>query len=220
MWRALFWKELRETAWISLAALGVYLFVVFQCMGVPLVPGSSRADPSVEIPFLSDNFLLIFTMIAAIFAFVLGFFQTINESRQGSWLFLLHRPMGIRQLLWVKLATGWGLYLVISAAAILIYAVWAAAPGTHSNPFAWWMTWPVWRAWGIVSLVYLGTFLSGFRPGRWFGTRLLPLAGIVVPAVFFGVTGGFWPRLDAFLLIAVAGTLVWMILYVAQIRDY
>jgi hypothetical protein len=43
------------------------------------------------------------------------------------------------------------------------------------------MTVAGWQLWSAMPLVYLGAFLSGIRPGRWFGTRLIPL-----------VAAGFW----------------------------
>ena len=37
------------------------------------------------------------------------------------------------------------------------------------------MTAWAWQLWLCMPLVYLGAFLSGIRPARWFGTRLMPL---------------------------------------------
>ena len=104
----------------------------------------------------------------------LGLRQTVGESIHGTWMFLLHRPVGWTRLIGVKLLVGVALYLVCGAAAILVYAWWAATPGTHASPFEWSMTVPTWKVWIVMPIVYLGgAFLSGMRPARWVGTRLL-----------------------------------------------
>ena len=118
-----------------------------------------------------------------------------------------------------KLLVGVVVYLVCAAAATLAYAWWAATPGTHASPFEWSMTVQTWKVWIAMPLVYLGAFLSGIRPGRWVGTRLLPLAaaGAVTGLVLFLP---WWPVCGLGMIALSSVVLVGNILFVARARDY
>ena len=102
---------------------------------------------------------------------------------------LLTRPVSRAFVLNVKIAVGLGVYLSTSAVPILLYAIWAATPGTHASPFLWSMTWPMWQCWLGLSAIYLGALLTGLRPGRWWGTRWWPLAGAIIVAFLLAVDG-------------------------------
>ena len=150
----------------------------------------------------------------------MGLGQTVTESRHGTWLFLLHRPMSLWQVLGAKLVVGGGLYLLCGLIAILSYAAWAAMPGKHASPFLWWMTASAWEAWGVIAIVYLAAFLAGIRPARWFGTRLLPLAaggGLAILLVFALM---FWPLLGIAALLLAAACLIGLIHFTARTRDF
>jgi hypothetical protein len=212
-------KELRETAWIALVALAANFAVVASCAGYGVL-GSLIRKNDLEIPFLDGEFVTAFCFISIALAVGLGLRQTVMESRGGTWLFLLHRPAGMRRILAAKLAVGGGLYLLCGLIAILTYAAWAALPGRHASPFQWWMTSDAWRAWGVIAIVYPAAFLAGIRPARWFGTRLLPLAAgtplalLLVPASFFSPLLGF----AAFVLLAAC--LVGIIDFTLRTRDF
>jgi hypothetical protein len=134
-------------------------------------------------------------------------------------LFLLHRPASLWRVLAAKLAVGAGLYLICGLVAILSYAAWAAMPGKHASPFRWWMTAYAWEAWGVIAVVYLGAFLAGIRPARWFGTRLLPLAagGLLAVLLVFLL---FWPLVGIAAFLLVAACLVGLIHFTARSRDF
>ena len=123
------------------------------------------------------------------------------------------------RVLVAKLAVGGGLYLTCGAIAILSYAAWAAMPGKHASPFFWWMTADAWEAWGLIAIIYLGAFLAGIRPARWFGTRLLPMAagGVLAALLIFPM---FWPLLGAAVFILIATWLVSLIYFTARTRDF
>jgi len=217
MYRALLIKELRETIGIALVALAAYLLLATSGAATGLAPWARRSH---AIPFLDQLFLIEFVCAAAAFAIALGFEQTVGESVRGTYLFLLHRPIRRNRLIGVKLLVGLGLYLVCSAVPILIYAFWAATPGTHASPFEWSMTAWAWWAWGLVVFVYLGAFLSGLRPACWWGTRLLPLFGAGLLAVLVaGFMAWQWPVGVAASIVSIA-LLVSNILFEANRRDY
>ena len=218
MLKALMLKELRETAWIALVGLLAHLAFAANCAGYAVLPfwreGNFRG-----IPFLEDSFDTTFCYVSLALAVALGLRQTAVESGRGTWLFLLHRPASLWQVLAAKLAVGAGLYLVCGLIAILSYAAWAATPGTHASPFLWWMTVPVWNAWGQIVIVYLAAFLAGMRPARWFGTRLLPLAAGGVLA-FLLVPALFRPLVGIAVFLVEAAYLVGLIHFTARSRDF
>jgi ABC-type transport system involved in multi-copper enzyme maturation permease subunit len=226
MWKTLLFKELRETAWITLPALAVYAFFIFDTMRVPLLPEPFRSvvfmglvGRTGDIPFVSARILEGFGWITVLSALALGFWQTLGEERQGTYPVLLHMPMLRRRIVAAKLACGLGFLALVGAAVLLILALWAGTPGTHPSPFAWSMTWPSWGLWLGTSLVYLGAFLSGLWPGRWFGTRLLPVGTAVILMVILQVSP--LPALlwAATWICASAGFLL-AIDHVAHVRDY
>jgi hypothetical protein len=210
-------KELRETFWMALVALGVYLlFIMEQLMGYDL-KSMVRMERHI-IPFATGEFGGTFGVISACLALALGFRQSIWESFRGTWPVLLHRPVSRRWMVGVKLATGLGLYLATAAAPILLYAGWAATPGTHASPFEWSMTLGAWQIWLAITGLYLAAFLVGIRPARWFGSRLLPLVGAGVLVLMLCMLDWWqWSMIGA---LALDGCLMSMILFVAYSRDY
>ena len=90
-------------------------------------------------------------------------------------------------------------------------------------PFEWSMTVPAWVVWFAMTMLYLGTFLTGIIPGRWYRARFLPLAAavfalIVVVGIAFTVFDGtLWP---CWIVLAVDVWMITMILFVARSRDY
>jgi ABC-type transport system involved in multi-copper enzyme maturation permease subunit len=221
MFRALLFKELRETAGIAAMASIAYLAVIAFEVGFNIF-GFSINRGIEPIPFLTDAFMPWFVSISILFAAGLAFWQTITENTRGTWLFLLHRPIRSWQLVAAKLAVGAGLYLVVSAVAILIYAIWAAVPGTHASPFYWWMTTTAWQAWFIVLFCYFGVFLVGIRPGRWVGTRVLPAVAAGLIAMFCGglTFGARWQITGLSVCLLCLAVFVGSILYVTRTRDY
>ncbi len=174
MFRAMIYKELRETWWIAAVAALAYGYVIFtdvRNMGTT----SPNAGSAEEIPFLGGNFPGYFGGITFAFFSALGLWQSTSESRHRTWLFLLHHPAARRRIIAAKLVAGAAIAFALPAAAILIFAAWAATPGTHPSPFEWHMTVGSWQDACVVTPFYFGAFFSGTRPARWHGSRLLPL---------------------------------------------
>jgi hypothetical protein len=218
--RALVRKELREVFGIAAAALGCYLALAANLMGAKVfdwVPGMPRGTN--EVPFTGGGFETLFMLVSAVFAVALGFRQSAPELARGTYLFLLHRPLPRDLIFLTKLATVVGVFLCCAAAPVVLYAAWAAVPGHHPGPFEWSMTAPAWRLAFLMPLLYLGAFLSGLRPARWFGTRLLPLVAALTLLILLDVLPWWWAATFP-LAAALYGLLVANVCFVARARDY
>jgi hypothetical protein len=216
--RALALKELREVFGIAAVGLGCYLALAVSAMGalvfvwVPGMPGTE------EVPFTGD-FKGSFDFLSVLFAIALGFRQSAWESSRGTYLFLLHRPLRRDAVFLTKLAVGAGVLLCCGSVPVVLYAAWAAVPGHHAGPFEWSMTGAVWRVLFLTPLVYLGAFLSGLRPARWFGTRLLPLAAALGLLVLVNSLPWWW-YLSFPLALVLYAALAANVCFVARVRDY
>lgn len=220
MYRALFIKELREVAGIGLIGLAVLLIFVSGLVNLrlfswfPLVHRDAGG-----IPFVSPAFLEYFGFCGAVLAIALGIRQSLGDDFRGTAGYLIHRPMGRRMIFGLKLAAGVVTAAVATAIPFGLYTWWAATPGHHPSPFQWSMTDAALRWWLSFPLLYLGSFLSGIRPARWFGTRLVPLAA----AAFFAFSIQFLSRwwlagLPALLLLEAA--MLSAIFWVSRTRDF
>jgi hypothetical protein len=210
------WKELRETSRILLLALVVFIGIAMRHMGFEYLPWGQGS--AVALPFIDGDFYVWFGWFAAGLAIALGLSQTLAESVHGTYPFLWHRPASRRWLLGMKLAVGASAYLLCGAIPILIFAFWASTPGTHPGPFCWSMTLHVWTLWFNLLYLYLAAFLSGIRPGRWLGTRLLPLlaAGPVLLFISDDESGG----ISCFIVLLFEVAALASIFLAARQRDY
>ena len=102
MLKSLVIKELRESVWLTVIALGLYLLLLYMLMskdqdrlhsiGYSIPQMSLVRSGTSEVPFTGTSFTSPFVMISMLFALGLGFQQSLKESRQGTYLFLSHRP--------------------------------------------------------------------------------------------------------------------------------
>ena len=215
MWKTLAIKELRETAGIALIGLLAGFYVLGGLTGLPLPPINAQY----LIPFVSPGSIFPFLLIGVALAVALGLWQTVGELFHNTFLFLLHRPARREMMLAVKLLSGLIWFVLGMAIPVFLYAWWAATPGNHASPFEWAMTLPVLKTMAVLTVVYLSAFLSGLRPGSWFGTRLLPLAGGGFLAVMVYIVPWSW-GLGLLLLLVVDALLVQTIFSVADQRDF
>ncbi len=216
MLKALVIKELRESAGIVVLAVIGAVYMLGELTATPVVPWQSGRLYS--YPFVLDSLSYDFWIVAGALAIALGLRQTAWELGQGTYFFLLHRPIPRSRIFALKLLIGGGLLLLFSAGFILIYAWWAATPGHVPAPFDWRMTTSAWISWIALPPLYVGAFLSGIRPGRWFGGRLLPLVAAIGCAVLAEQSPWFWAAF-CISLVAIAFGLV-SIFYYVQARDY
>ena len=219
--RALTLKELREVFGITAIALAAYLALVINLMGAKVfdwIPGMPAGTSGV--PFVDGEFMGTFVLVSVAFALALGFRQSAWESAKGTFLFLLHRPASRNRIFLTKLAAGAGVLLPVQhCLPIVLYGWWAAVPGHHPSPFEWTMTESAWRLTLQIPLLYLGAFLSGLRPGRWLGTRLMPLVAAALVMALLSALPWSWP-IGLTILVALYALLVANICLVARVRDF
>jgi hypothetical protein len=173
MLKALTRKELFELAPVAALALLAQFYLMTVGAGLPIGP---RLVAGNRIPFLNDSLVTWLMLAGGSAGILIGFWQTVGESVRGTWQYLLHRAATRGSILGTKLLTGASVTLLVTGVPLMVYAAWAATPGTHASPFQWRFTLDAWTQVLQVPIAYLAAFLSGLRPARWFGSRLLPLA--------------------------------------------
>jgi hypothetical protein len=170
------------------------------------------------MPFVDSDFSEAFSLIISLFAIGLALKQSLWEEMKGTYHYLLHRPLPRQRVFAVKMCVGLAAVLAAGVVAVLIHALWAATPGNHPSPFFWSMTVPAWQLVAVAPVVYASAFLSGMRPARWYGSKLLPLIGGGAIAYFLAALPWWWL---AFAGSAIATTaLVACTLQIAATRDY
>ncbi|MCA9094164.1 MAG: hypothetical protein KDA68_11795 [Planctomycetaceae bacterium] len=228
MYRTLVSKELRELRGVLLLAVAAYVLVLLEFTYFSLFAtinqfGSTDLTrlltrPQLEgIPFLHGQFRSYMMNVTICLALACGFRQTMWEEGYKTWPFLFHRPVPFGHIVLTKLCVGIGICLIPAGLTILAYACWAAFVRQTPAPFYWGMTIDTWRMWWSFPLLYLGAFLSGFRPARWIGTRLFPVIAGGTGVMF----GTLFPTLFSIpMVIAAAVILIGGILAVLNERDF
>ena len=227
MVKALLIKECRENLWLGGIAMAILLCDAALQIGYRHEPVRWQLQQSYrlfanadrEIPFVGDGFSMTVAGVAVMLAVALGFRQTLGESLQGTYLLLFHLPATRWRLVGAKLLVGLCIYSAGTAVPVLLFAFWAATPGTHASPFYWAMTLPTWQALLAIMMLYLAAFLCGLRTARWFGSRLLPLAAVGLAAWNLAVAPlPWWLALP--ITLAASAVLLACIGHVARARDY
>jgi len=214
-------KELRESAAILGVATLAMLWTLGNVMGWRLTPFAVEDNVVSSIPFYNGEFGPLLIFIGGGLAILLGMKQSAWENNGQQYYFLLHRPVARQTVFLLKIACGLACLLLLTLGSVLIYALWSASPGNHATPFFWGMTADAWFTCLVLPSIYLGAMLSGLRPARWIGTRLLPLLGSVVLLMLAVIC---WSELSRPLgllgLLVLDIVLVRMILATAEQRDY
>lgn len=176
--KALLWKEFRENLkWALLLALllgGGLAFVLHGAPGIGYDQWSTTC---------SDSFLTITTFGFALAGLALGFLQILPEQRKDRWAFWIHRPVSSRELFLGKVLSGTALYAMATILPLAGAFAWCAILSSSVLPFTTGMIVP-----GLIDALtglclYFAAFLTGLLPGRWYGSRDLPLVAAFVTAL-------------------------------------
>ncbi len=222
MIKALAIKELRESLGVAILALLGMTWAMTNLMGIGLFGGlpnvSSMYPGQSGMAFVTDGFHFFAVLFIGGLAVALGLKQSTVENARGTYHYLLHRPVSRLVIFGTKVAVGVVLTLLLLAGSILCYANWAGTAGNQAAPFEWSMTLSAWKLALVLPLVYLGAFLSGLRPARWFGTRLAPLVSAIVWAFLMFFAPFWWLTLPSVIVGYVCALVATT--YFAQSRDY
>jgi ABC-type transport system involved in multi-copper enzyme maturation permease subunit len=212
MLKSLWWKELRELLPLIVAAIAAQGFLIVGMLQ------ESRPRPDTIWPMLY--------MIAVLFAAAAGLWQTWRESFANHYQFLLHRPLKRRTIFTAKMIFGILVVLLFVALPFLCFSIWG------DNQMRVHLQDPklVGEAAGLcasISVLYLSAFLSGLRPGRWYGSQFLPLLAGILLYIVLQIVADFALDASSFLWVSalVAGPIIGAgfaiaILSVGRIRDF
>lgn len=134
---------------------------------------------------IQSSWLLRFGFLVAAIASVLGLSMSLDDGLRGTWAFALFRPASRRAYIGAKLLVGGAVTLALSVLPVAVYSMWTATPGNVVAPFRWSLLQPAIEACGWSVVVFLGAFLSGIRPAKWWWSRLWPLVSSVVLGMLF-----------------------------------
>jgi ABC-type transport system involved in multi-copper enzyme maturation permease subunit len=227
MLKTIAWKEVREL--LPFIALTLLAEVYFVCNATGTRLGA-LSDINVmrnlsynTIPFIDDFSCTLILFIGGCFAVVVALWQTMWETSRGTFLFLLHRSITRNAVISTKLAVGVVLSLLVCGVPLLYYALWAATPGSHDSPFAWSMTTDDWFTLSLIPTVYLGAFISGLRSAHWFASRFFPIFAASIVVILCQAAWASLPtwRIAVVVVsIAIEVAAVYVVLYLAKVRDY
>jgi len=220
MLKALAIKELRESAGLTVLAILGMVWTVSELIGYSFTGSLFGYNDygSDYFAFLNDAFTTRATIFVGGLGIALGLKQSAWEHGRSTFYFLLHRPIKRWQVVGIKLLVGLALMWGVLAESILWYGWWASVPGKRAVPFEWSMALGAWKLALTLPLVYLGAFLSGMRPGQWFGTRLVPLVAAILFAGLASMIPLWWLTLPVMLV--GYGCALTAISYHTQTRDY
>jgi hypothetical protein len=238
MWKAIWWKEWRETRWFIGAAAGLILFSVLQHCGQLELPDNSITWISQWIPMVSyrsyglvdmatgfqgESPPLAAGIVFATLAIGLGLWQSLGESYRQTSLFLFHRPLSKSSVIAAKWMFGVVSLLVILGVSLAV-GLWSSArPGLRSAPLDWIALIAWWQPAAAWTLLYSGAFLSGIRPARWWGSRLLPLvamSAIAAVGTFALFQRWWWCGLVTLVVMATHAATLWLAMGQTEQRDH
>lgn len=230
MIRSLVIKEFWDLRGVIAFGVVIHALLLANLLGMPSYEWLPMREAQ-ELPF-TNSFPLYLAVYTIFFAGLMGVVQALSDARGQRWLFVL--PMPVRTENWMlgKLVFGLGVWALLGVGTYLLGILIVSTPGVFPAPFEWWMTRTGWTYLAMAPFVYLAGFLSGIRPGSWFGTRLLPLLGSLALIGIFIETKDFlqtnagaflrsyiWIFYSAFLLSAY-GVVIYAILRESQEKDY
>jgi hypothetical protein len=228
MLKSLVWKEFRELLPMCATAVAAQLILFGYVVNVWRM--DRPRDAFAVWPLL---YIIVLLLGVAV-----GIWQNVRDDNQGTFQFLLHRPVKRSLVFVVRLLVGVGVCLIFALAPLVCFTAWLQGIASiRETP-----NWEPLRGLCVgIWPLYAGAFLSVLRPGRWYGSRFLPLfAGIflfIVIQIFISSAHEIFPIPD---VIDPAGRFIaWLIylpalilgplvalgfaiaaLYVGETRDY
>ncbi len=203
---AMFRKDLRELAkWAALILLAMAAAIVLARYGI-----GNRLVYRFNSYMLSAAANATSSIGCAAGGLLLGLMATMFEARRDAWGFLIHRPTTRNRLFAGKALAAIVLLWLAAGIPLAASLWWESNPNRRSTPFAWSM--------GLGNLADLlaGTayvfcgMAIGVRGARWYGSRVLPVAGGLLASAVTYLFPDFLPAAGAVLVtLAIAAAAAW-----------
>ncbi|HVT79419.1 MAG TPA: hypothetical protein VHM90_02080 [Phycisphaerae bacterium] len=181
VFRALLRKEPRELALPAVIIGGFYgillayaLFLTYSDLYGP------RATHSI-FSALSELFLGATVLVGPLAGLIVGFVQFIVEARPARYGLLIHRPASRSAIFAAKTIIGIAAYLLAMLVPLWLALMWASNPANLPLPFTWNMALaPVADVLSGIPFYFAGVLVAQRADARWYGSRLVPVAGLVL----------------------------------------
>jgi hypothetical protein len=202
MFRALFFKELRDGLPIALAGFLVEIWMAAWLIN----PGADRRTFVLE---WSEP--QIGTGIAAIgLGVLLGLWQTLPETLLGTYGFLFHSARNPARIVGAKIAAALALYLGAIALPLVVAIGWLVSETDRVVPLQWSDSRYFWVIASSGFVAYLGALSAGIRGAPWKeGVRQLAGAGVVVSGILVALGSPFFGTAVGALISTGAAAAVW-----------
>ena len=211
MLRAIFWKELRELFPAIVVAIALQAFIIYAILGVGRKNSLEPGDLHGVAFFL--------TQVSFLFVLIIGIWQNKVEKNQGTFLFLLHRPVRREVIVGTKLLAGACICIAVAVLPLASFSYWAVEKQSIRDPgdSLWNFSWPVCA--GIL-LVYLGAFMSSLREAAWYKSQFLPLFAAIALFISLAMIAKTWTLTMLVALVIIAIGFLLAIFYQAMTRNY
>jgi hypothetical protein len=154
--------------------------------------GDSLGSPTLPVPIAHSGYLTALSLIACAVGLWLGIAMSFREEVKGTWAFLIHRPVARSHIIGAKLLGACALYAGAVAIPYAALALWCAVPGNCPAPWAVDYLFPGLDILARGAIIFLGAFLCGVRPARWYATRFVPLFAAVTLVILSALSPVWW----------------------------
>jgi hypothetical protein len=179
--RAIIAKELRENLrWLPVGILIVGIFL-WQATPISVTDFSYSQSTTVGI-------MTACGMAAALFAILLGVLQSAFDLQDRQRGYLFHRMVSHNQIMYGKVLAGAIVYALACGFPLCSLTLWFAYTGPEYLPVRPAMVIPSVLVCMACFFLQPATLICVSRPGRWFGTKLLPLLSVTGPLFLFPVS--------------------------------
>jgi ABC-type transport system involved in multi-copper enzyme maturation permease subunit len=176
MLKSLVWKEFREVLPVCAIAMAAQLLLFGYAVNVWRIHQPRDAYDIWPLLYLN----------AVLMGVALGIWQNVRDDNQGTFQFLLHRPIKRSTIFTVRLLLGAAVCLIVGLLPLVFFTIWVEGINPNRETP---ISEVIYALCAGIWLLYTGAFLSVLRPGRWYGSRFLPLfAGIflfILIQIFF-----------------------------------
>ncbi|GAB5401897.1 MAG: hypothetical protein Aurels2KO_01280 [Aureliella sp.] len=170
--KTIVWKELREQWLLPIIALAVMTTATMMaCLDTGLM--LNRA-----------SFLASWTMVAGVYAAILGLSQFFRDERAESRALLLHRGLSTKEIFWGKCLAGAILFSVAIVPPMIGTAIWVALNNQSQFAGYTFQLWPPALLCLMCFMAWPAGAMTLMREARLFGSRLLALPAVLVALLF------------------------------------